>query len=304
VADADLRATPGLLFAVDQTAIHDGPGLRMTVYLKGCPLGCLWCHSPESIGFGPEVVWYSQRCVACGACVDACPEGLRSMDAVTSCDRTRCRLCGACVDVCRARALEVKGCLTTAGEVADEVVRLTPFFRRSGGGLTLTGGEPTAQPEFSHAILTLCRAASIHTVVETTGFCAWQILERLATVTDLFLYDLKHADPDAHLRFCGVPLAPIVENLARLTSSGADVIIRVPLIPGCNDAPEVIAALGRLALECGATKLSLLPFNPATGGKYSWLQRPNPLPSATKQSPSDLTVLARFLPPTLTLLPT
>lgn len=302
----DLRGVSGFLFAVDQTATHDGPGLRMTVYLKGCRLRCLWCHSPESLNPRPEIVWYQRRCVRCGACVEACPEGLRSFDPLAgeTLKRDACRLCEACVRACRSKALEVKGYRATAGEVVDEAVRLLPFFRRTGGGVTLTGGEPAAQPDFAHALLALCRDAGIHTAVETTGFAAWPVLERLAAVTDLFLYDLKHADPAAHRDFCGVPLRPILDNLRRLLETGADVVIRVPLIPGCNDSPEIVAAIARLALDCGATKISLLPFNPATGGKYSWLQRPNPLPSASKQSPAELSFLVSCLPSALTLIPT
>jgi len=285
----------------------------MTVYLKGCPLRCVWCHSPESIAPEPEVAWYEVRCRKCGACAAACPEKLPPWFEQTPEDRARCRQrapgvarhsgvhelryaqdapdrprCGACVKACPAEALEVKGYETTAGEVADAAERLKPFFGRSGGGVTLTGGEPTLQLDFAAAVATLCRERGIHVAVETCGCTSWERLERLAKVTDLFLYDLKDANAERHRRNCGIELAPIADNLRRLIARGAGVIVRVPLIPGCNDSPDDVAAIARLARGCGAARITLLPFNPAASGKYSWLRRPYPLPEARRQGDAEL----------------
>ncbi len=260
----------------------------MTVYLKGCPLRCLWCHSPESISPQPELAWYEVRCQKCGACAAVCPEKLPPWFEQTPEHRARCRQCGECLKACPAEALDLKGYGTTAGEVADAAERLKPFFARSGGGVTLTGGEPTFQLDFALAIATLCRARAIHVAVETCGCTSWERLSRLADVTDLFLYDLKDADPARHRRNCGVGLAPIADNLRRLIARSAEVIVRVPLIPGCNDSPAGVAAIARLARECGATRITLLPFNPAAAGKYSWLRRPYPLPDAHRQSDAEL----------------
>ena len=278
----------GLIFALDQTATHDGPGLRMTVYFKGCPLACVWCHSPESVSPQPEVAWFELRCQKCGACAAACPQKLLPWFEQTPEHRARCERCGACVKACQADALELKGYETTAGEVADAAERLKPFFARSGGGITLTGGEPTLQLDFALAIANLCRSRGIHVAVETCGCVAWERLDRLADAVDLFLYDLKDADPARHKLNCGVELAPIADNLRRLVERGAEIVVRVPLIPGCNDSPADVAAIARLARDCGATKLTLLPFNPAASGKYGWLRRPYPLPDAAPQSADAL----------------
>ena len=279
------------MFAIDQTATHDGPGVRMTVYLKGCPLRCVWCHSPESVSPTPEVVWYEAKCQQCGGCAAACPEELPPWFEQTAEDRARCRQCGACVEACPADALEVKGFERAAGEIADEAERLKPFFRRTGGGVTLTGGEPTMQPDFAFAIAALCRERDIHVAVETCGCTPWERLDYLADAVDLWLHDLKDANPERHRRSTGVELAPILDNLRRLIARGADVVVRVPVIPGCNGSPEAVAAIARAARDCGATTLSLLPYNPAAPGKYAWLRRPYPLADAQRQTDAEMQAL-------------
>ncbi len=293
----ELRLVEGTVFAFDETATHDGPGLRMMVYLKGCPLRCVWCHSPESVCREPEVVRYESRCKTCGACVAACPVGIRSMASTlpSDVDREACLRCGKCVDVCHHGALEMKGADTTAGDVVDRAVRLAPFFSRSGGGVTLTGGEPTLQWEFAHAILALCQAEGIHTAVETTGMTPWRRLREIATVTDLFLYDVKHAQEDAHREYTGVSLEPILDNLRRLREMDADVIVRVPVIPGCNGSPDTIRGIGQHAQAADVSRISLLPFNPTASGKYSWLQRDYPLAGVKRQTPDEMEFLEHLL---------
>ena len=199
-----MRDVQGLIFAIDETATHDGPGLRMTVYLKGCPLRCVWCHSPESVSPRPEVVWYETKCIGCGKCAEICPEGLRYLENVESIDYSKCRLCGLCIRECLQGALEIKGRTVCAGEIADYARQLMPFFRRSGGGITLTGGEPTLQVDFSYAVLALCQQEDIHTAVETCGYAPWGKYEKLASVTDLFLFDFKHWDEKLHKQYTDV----------------------------------------------------------------------------------------------------
>jgi len=289
---AERRDVTGTIFSIDETALHDGPGVRMTVYLKGCPLTCRWCHSPESQAREPEIVWFETRCVHCGACVNICPQRVRRLGLIDPEDRARCEMCGACVEVCPVGALEVCGQRVTAGEVADRAQRLMPFFRRTGGGVTLTGGEPTAQPDFAHAIASLCRDAGIHVAVETCGLTPWETLAHLAEVVELWLYDVKHPDAAAHREYTGASNEPILANLRRLLEAGAEVVVRVPLIPGVNDDEATIGDLARLIAGLGADRIDLLPFNPATGGKYSWVGRPNPMPGAQRQSPEKIARLA------------
>lgn len=285
------RERTGTIFDIDQTALHDGPGVRMTVFLKGCPLRCAWCHSPESQAFEPEVVWYETRCMDCRACVEACPEGIRRPGLIDPDNRARCTVCGACVEACPGGALAITGREVTAGEIAQMARRLKPFFARTGGGVTITGGEPTARPEFAYAIAALCRKAGIHVGLETCGHTSWATIERLAEVVDLWLYDMKLPDSEAHERYTGVPNERIIDNLRRLLDSGAEVLVRVPLIPGVNDGDDAMREIARLVTGLGTSQIDLLPFNPATSGKYSWLGLPDPMPNAHRQSPDRVAEL-------------
>jgi len=183
----------------------------------------------------------------------------------------------------------------TAGDILDHALQLLPFFDRSGGGVTLTGGEPTYQVEFSSAVLQLCRKEGIHTAVETCGYTRWENLERFIPVTDLFLYDLKHIDEEKHLRYTGASNVVILDNLRRLVSGGSEVILRLPLIPGHNDSPGYITEVARTASEIGVRRVSLLPFNPASAGKYSWLHRAYPLGDVKVQGGEHLGELRRIL---------
>ncbi|MBU7004580.1 MAG: glycyl-radical enzyme activating protein [Theionarchaea archaeon] len=289
------RSARGLIFAIDETATHDGPGLRMTIYLKGCPLNCVWCHSPESISPSPQVVWYENRCLKCGRCIEACPEGLRSNEGTDDLDREGCRLCGTCVEACPNSALEIKGYPVTAGEIVDHAVQLIPFFEKSGGGITLTGGEPTLQMDFTRSILELCREKGIHTAVETCGQAAWEKFKRLVPLTDLFLYDVKHLDEERHREFTGVSNSLILGNLERLLQGGSEVILRLPLIPGYNDSRVQVEKLGRKAIELGAKKVTLLPFNPASAGKYSWFHRSYPPGNVVRQDDGFIRELGDML---------
>ena len=265
----------GLLFDLDTMAVHDGPGLRLAVYLKGCPLTCRWCHSPESRRPEPELILVRSRCRACGACAAACPQGGHEVgEAGHRVHRERCRACGECVHHCPQGALAIKGYRLAASAVVAKAARLLPFFRHSGGGLTLTGGEVTAQPDFAQAVLEGAQAAGVHTAIETNGACPWGTLARLARHCDLVLYDLKLMDPAAHRRWTGARNGRILANVARLAGLGVPTQVRIPLIPGITDIEANLAAIFTFMRQVGLRSASLLPYNPAAGAKYEWLDLP------------------------------
>ena len=262
--------TSGMVFDIRKYSLHDGPGIRTTVFLKGCPLDCWWCHNPESKAFAPELVYRAERCIGCGACVRSCPrEALMFSAQGVWRHKDRCNTCGVCAAVCPSEALEVAGRPMTVGEVMKEVRSDILFYDESGGGVTVSGREPLSQPDFLVELLRACGAEGIHRAVDTSGYAAWEVVARVAEVTDLFLYDLKLMDPEQHRHYTGVDNAPILENLKALSAARARISLRLPLIPGINDHRENIEATGALAASLpGVEWVSILPYHAGARDKY------------------------------------
>jgi pyruvate formate lyase activating enzyme len=257
--------TRGVIFNVQRYSIHDGPGIRTTVFLKGCPLRCLWCQNPESQINRPELFFDATRCGACGACVAACAAGAISVrDGRSWTDRTLCNGAGACVDVCPNDARTLMGRYVTAAEVFDEVEADRVFYEGSGGGVTLSGGDPVSQPRFAASLLRLCKDAGLHTALDTSGHTRWNTLAPLLAHADLVLYDLKHMDPDAHTTLTGSSNEWILDNARRIVHEAATpMLVRLPVVPGCNDTVENVEATARfVAHELDPSiPVHLLPYH-------------------------------------------
>ena len=266
----------GTVFNIMRFSVHDGPGIRTTVFLKGCPLECAWCHNPEAIAGAPEIVYHPDRCIACGDCVDACPRhAIRESGGKFEALPELCARCGTCAEACAAGARELVGRVMTVDDIMREVERDAPFYRESGGGVTFSGGEPLIQHRFLVHLLGACAGSGFHTVVDTSGYASPDTLYRVAALTDLFLYDLKSVNEEIHRRFTGVSGALIRGNLERLASWGKKVVIRMPIVPGINDSPENIEAAGRFIAALGnVAGVQLIPYHTIGVDKYARLGIP------------------------------
>jgi pyruvate formate lyase activating enzyme len=238
-----IELTKGMVFDIQRYSLHDGPGLRTNVFLKGCTMNCHWCSNPESRSSLPEIAFFEKNCFLCGDCIPACAAGSIQMKGERlTWDRSKCNQCFDCVETCTAHAFSIIGKSMTADEVVAEVLRDSAFYGGQ-GGLTLTGGEPALQAEFAEAVLSLAKAEGLHTAIETCGAVPWKNLVRLLPYLDLALFDLKHINAETHRRFTGKENTIILENLARVAQSDVDLIVRVPLIPGFNADDASLGAI-------------------------------------------------------------
>ncbi len=268
--------TVGVVFEVKRGAVHDGPGWRTTVFLKGCPLQCPWCHNPEGMVAGRELWVRSGRCMGCGACVAVCPQGIPVLGehGLRAFDPVRCRVCGSCVEACPTGARSVVGTSMGAGELVDVLCRDRVFYEVSGGGVTFSGGEPLLQMPFLVEALARCRTAGLHTAVDTCGAGPTEDLLHVARLADLVLFDVKHVHPDRHEAVVGAPLTPILANLRALDHAAFPYRVRIPLIPGFND--DAVSREGYVDLLSrlrGHPVVSLLPYHRAGAAKYERLGR-------------------------------
>jgi len=289
-----MKHEAGVIFDVKHFAVHDGPGIRTTVFLKGCPLRCLWCHSPESQSPRPEVAYYPNLCIGCGACVEACPNGAQTLGAPKML-RERCDGTGRCAEECYAGALVMYGRNATVDDVLEEVGKDAVLYETSGGGVTLSGGEPVAQPEFASALLGALKAEGYHTALDTSGEVPWEAMERVIAYADLVLYDLKHMDPVIHEELTGASNERILANLRKISESEKELVVRVPVIPGHNDSPDNFKAMGKFLESLKIKAVELLPYHNLGVPKYIALGREYPLHGLETPGPESLRALAEVL---------
>ena len=269
-----MNASLGTIFDIQRYSIHDGPGIRTTVFLKGCPLKCLWCSNPESQINRPEIMHDTSRCTHCGRCLEACP-----YNAIERCDdkiklvRNLCQGCGECVSACPNEARQLVGRQEDVEAVLKEVEKDGLFYKNSGGGVTLSGGEPMSQPDFVHSLLKKCKENRIHTVLDTCGYTQLENWDRVLEYVDIILFDLKQMNTAKHKEYTGVPNELILSSAKKLSSLGIPMVIRIPFIPGYTDSHKNMEDSACFAKEIGISRIELLPFHSLCINKYNKLDK-------------------------------
>ena len=288
----------GIVTNVQRFSIHDGPGIRTTVFLKGCNLRCFWCHNPETLAPKPELQLFLDRCIGCGVCFTRCPHQCHEMvDGKRVFHREKCDGCGLCAETCYAEALVLVGEEKTVEQVVEEVLRDKPFYDNSGGGITLSGGEPLLQFDFSYAVLEQCRAKGIHTAIETAANLPWERIAAILPVVDLVMMDIKMMDSKLHKECTGVPNERILENALKLGQQPQPLIVRTPIVPGVNDTAGQVAEIAAFVKQLpNLMYYELLPFHPMATSKYDSLDidyRARDLKRPPKEQMEALTEVAR-----------
>jgi pyruvate formate lyase activating enzyme len=297
ICDEGNAVGSGIVFNINRYAIHDGPGIRTTVFLKGCPLNCWWCHNPESMSPYPEFSLRLSRCIRCGTCVEKCPHQALSMtDEEIETNPVACKLCFECAEACPAEAREVVGRTMTVEEVMVEIKKDVPFYDESAGGVTFSGGEPLMQPAFLIELLDACGELDLHRVVDTSGHAPKGAMREVAKRTDLFLYDLKHMDPEVHRRYTGVGNELILENLRVLSCGNVPLRVRFPLVPGVNDDRKNVESMAIFLQKLHRVlDLDILPYHDVAISKYKRFGYNNRLGQIAPPSPDHVKNIAALL---------
>ena len=283
----------GTIFNIQKMSIHDGPGIRTTVFFKGCPLNCLWCSNPESQKVEKEVACFQSRCVTCGYCAKGCPKGLiEAQPPFEITNREECDLCEICVKECCTNAKMVVGEDYTVDELLKEILKDKSFYDSSGGGVTFSGGEPLVQSAFLKEILTACRENGVHTAIETTGMTDTEMLLETAELLDLVFYDVKHMDDETHREITGASNKKILSNLAALAEIHDNIVVRIPVIPGINDSTENLQKTAEYAASLGIPTIELLPYHNLGEVKYGQLGREYALTDTEKPTETRMRNLA------------
>jgi len=296
---SESAALEGLVATIQDYSVHDGNGLRSIVFLKGCSLRCAWCQNPESLNMHPEVAFHERLCVACNRCQEVCPEDAIIAAEKGRIDRTRCTNCLKCATVCPVSALARVGRWRTVDQVLEKVRRYVNFYRRSeGGGITVSGGDPMTQPEFTAELVRRGQAEGLNTCIETSGNGPYEKLRQIANHLDLLLYDIKHMDEDLHKKATRVGNKLILTNLARLSMEMPDLkkVIRIPLIPAYNDDAEAVLRTAEFVKSLGIQQIDLLPFNMLSSAKYKMMGlEPWVYAGVNQQSNGELAELVEIL---------
>ena len=271
--EVSARGCRGLISNIQRYSIHDGPGIRTLIFLMGCPLGCLWCANPEGQFFSPKLLYSSMKCINCWECIQLCSvQAISKRGSVIEIDRDRCDNCGRCTDRCFSEALQLVGAYSTTEEVLMIVEKDRKFYETSGGGVTFSGGEPLMQIEFLRETLKACKERGLSTAIETCGHTSWENYESILDYTDTFFYDIKHMNPDEHLKLTGASNELILENLKKLSERHHHIIVRIPIIPGCNDQEENLYSTAKfLDMLNNIEQIELLPYHRFGKSKYDQL---------------------------------